>query len=197
MQTVTLHDLVANTLTIAGHELDTGTPVRVASTGTLPQPLSEPTTYYAIAIDDNQIKLATSEGNAVAGTAVDLTLAGSGTITVRAYPWGQGDGTTTFNLPNLSRRLPMGNGGTPTATIGARVGALGGEEAHTLTIAEMPSHDHQTRTSWEGYDRGWIRYGNGSDSAATGNYGNIRPSGGGGAHNTIPPAAVGRFLIKV
>lgn len=47
-----------------------------------------------------------------------------------------GDGRTTFGLPDLRGRIPIhtGNGRIP--------GAKGGEPAHTLSSAEMPTHVH-------------------------------------------------------
>jgi hypothetical protein len=60
----------------------TGDEVEVSSSGTLPSPLSQSTIYYVIAVADLTIKLATSSANATAGTAVDLTTAGSGTHTL-------------------------------------------------------------------------------------------------------------------
>lgn len=52
-----------------------------------------------------------------------------------------GDGRTTFALPDLRGRMPIGPGngpGLPTYILGAR----GGNFQHTLTIGEMPSHGH-------------------------------------------------------
>lgn len=50
-----------------------------------------------------------------------------------------GDGRTTFALPDLRGRTPIGwvAGNDPYA-LGAKVGA----EAHTLTVAELPRHTH-------------------------------------------------------
>lgn len=48
--------------------------------GTLPAPLVGVTNYWAIRISDTVVKLATSSTNAMAGTAIDLTTAGSGTL---------------------------------------------------------------------------------------------------------------------
>ncbi len=47
-----------------------------------------------------------------------------------------GDGRVNFGLPNLQSRTPihMGNGHT--------LGERGGEQAHTLSIAELPTHIH-------------------------------------------------------
>jgi microcystin-dependent protein len=47
-----------------------------------------------------------------------------------------GDGRVNFGLPNLQSRVPihMGSGHT--------LGERGGEQAHTLSIAEIPTHVH-------------------------------------------------------
>jgi len=47
-----------------------------------------------------------------------------------------GDGRVNFGLPNLQSRTPihMGNGHT--------LGERGGEQGHTLSIAELPTHIH-------------------------------------------------------
>lgn len=58
--------------------------------------------------------------------------------------WGSGDGATTFNLPNLSRRVTLGSGGSATspAFAGTTVGSTGGEEVHTMTAGELVNHVH-------------------------------------------------------
>jgi microcystin-dependent protein len=50
--------------------------------------------------------------------------------------FGTGDGSTTFNLPNLSGRVPVGS------TSGMAFASTGGEESHTLTSSEIPEHTH-------------------------------------------------------
>jgi hypothetical protein len=60
---------------------ETGDGVRVDSTGTLPAGLSAATTYYAIRTA-GLFKLATTYANALAGTPIDITTAGSGTHTL-------------------------------------------------------------------------------------------------------------------
>jgi microcystin-dependent protein len=52
-----------------------------------------------------------------------------------------GDGRVNFGLPNLQGRAPihMGSGHT--------LGERGGEQAHTLTISELPTHVHTAQAS--------------------------------------------------
>src|SRR6185436_8189073 len=47
-----------------------------------------------------------------------------------------GNGQTTFALPNLQGRIPIHEGS------GHTLGEQGGEQAHTLSIAELPTHTH-------------------------------------------------------
>jgi microcystin-dependent protein len=47
-----------------------------------------------------------------------------------------GDGRTTFGLPDLRGRVPIHVGS------GHSLGERGGEQAHTLSIAELPTHSH-------------------------------------------------------
>jgi microcystin-dependent protein len=54
--------------------------------------------------------------------------------------WG-GDGRTTFGLPDMRGRAPVGKGGGPGLTP-RREGQTGGRETVTLTQAEMPLHNH-------------------------------------------------------
>lgn len=56
------------------------------------------------------------------------------------YLWG-GSGAN-FNVPNLSRAVTMGAGGTGTAVIGNVVGNTGGEEAHLMAANELVAHTH-------------------------------------------------------
>jgi microcystin-dependent protein len=52
-----------------------------------------------------------------------------------------GNGQTNFALPDLRGRTPMHNGQSQT------MGQVGGEEAHTLSISEMPTHLHFAQVS--------------------------------------------------
>jgi microcystin-dependent protein len=52
-----------------------------------------------------------------------------------------GDGRTTFALPDLRGRIPIGQGQGPGLT-SRDMGEIGGEEQVTLTVNQMPSHSH-------------------------------------------------------
>ena len=93
----------------------TGTRVRLTTTTTLPAGLATATDYYVIKLSDTTFKLATSYANAVAGTAINITDAGTGTHTVNwllpRYTNGAGLKAIFFNpaatamgaaTPNLS-----------------------------------------------------------------------------------------------
>ena len=87
-----------------------------------------------------------------AGQAVSrATYAALFAIISTAY--GAGDGTTTFNLPDLRGRVPVGKdnmggsaaGRVTNAAVGvdaATLGAAGGSQTHQLTEAQMPLHSH-------------------------------------------------------
>ena len=47
-----------------------------------------------------------------------------------------GDGRVNFGLPNLQSKVPIHTGG------GFTLGQTGGEQSHTLTSAELPTHTH-------------------------------------------------------
>lgn len=55
-----------------------------------------------------------------------------------------GNGQTTFALPDLRGRSPMHVGS------GFLQGQKAGEESHTLTISEMPTHTHQVTATSDG-----------------------------------------------
>lgn len=52
-----------------------------------------------------------------------------------------GNGTTTFNLPNLQSRVPLGSG-AGNGLSNRILGQMGGTENVNLTVNEIPSHNH-------------------------------------------------------
>lgn len=65
----------------------TGTRIRLTTTTTLPAPLATATDYYYIKVSDTTYRLATTYANAIAGTQINITDAGTGTHTlVRLLP---------------------------------------------------------------------------------------------------------------
>lgn len=87
------YTLVSGVYTITNTALPTGCgPVQLTTGGTLPAGLSLATNYWIINADtapaSTLVKFATSYANAIAGTAVDMTDGGTGTmtITITHYP---------------------------------------------------------------------------------------------------------------
>jgi microcystin-dependent protein len=118
--------------------------------------------------------------------------------------FGSGDGSTTFNLPDLRGRAPFGvddMGGTAANRLGsstsggitgiASLGATGGDQKHTLTSGEISSGLGTFVTSISQANDGWSGGGPGTVSYTTGSVG-----GGGGAHNNTPPAIILNYIIK-
>lgn len=77
-------DSTTDRLTFAGAQIrfGVGDGVTIASSGTLPSGLAAATTYYFIRISETVFQLATTYANALAGTAINFTTNGSGTITL-------------------------------------------------------------------------------------------------------------------
>lgn len=94
-----------------------------------------------------------------------------------------GDGT--FYLPNLGSRFLYG------ASVNTDVTDIGGEANVTLTIAQMPSHNHgiNARTA-TGTSPGAATSGTPNTSIST------AFSGGGESHNNMPPYLRHYYIIK-
>jgi microcystin-dependent protein len=78
------------------------------------------------------------DGSAVSRTTYSSLFDAIGTA------YGAGDNSTTFNIPNLKGRIPVGFDSSQTEF--DTLGETGGSKTHTLTTAEMPSHTHTGTT---------------------------------------------------
>jgi len=83
-KTVSAVDATDNELDFgSAHSLVTGDgPVRLETTGSAPGGLATSTDYYVIVVDTDSISLAISRDDALVGTEIDITSAGSGTHTL-------------------------------------------------------------------------------------------------------------------
>lgn len=82
-------------------------------------------------------------GNAVSRTTYSALWTALGQT---SSPYGQGDGSTTFNLPDMRSRVGVGVGqgsGLTNRTLGGTVGA----ETVALSVAELASHGHTATDS--------------------------------------------------
>lgn len=106
--------------------------------------------------------------------------------------FGQGDGFTTFNLPNLKGKVVVGKDENDTDF--DTLGKTGGEKEHTLTIDEMPKHDHSMNSRTQSGEV----YGLVSSSGNTTSIGEIRTNKTGGSepHNILQPYQVQNYIIK-
>lgn len=58
-----------------------------------------------------------------------------------------GDGQTTFGVPSLASRIPVGQGMNPQTMTNYSLGKQGGTETVTLTQTELPVHTHIANAS--------------------------------------------------
>jgi microcystin-dependent protein len=123
------------------------------------------------------------------GSAVSRTTF-SALFSVLGTTFGVGDGSTTFNLPDLRGRVPVGEDGAAGRLSANDVrGNVGGEEKHTLTVGELPA----------GLDV-WNEMGVGTASPLSLGDGYYNPRhgavGSSTPHNNMQPYQVTNWLVK-
>jgi microcystin-dependent protein len=145
------------------------------------------------------------DGAAVSRSTYSDLFASIGTI------WGVGDGSTTFNLPNLNGRTTIGSGtyvdivdSTITRSIAQTLGAA----SHILTTPQMPSHNHTQNPHEHFVSQGVSNLNNGgpyddagfvftgSEVATTSTTATNVATGGGLSHNNMQPSTVMLKMIK-
>ena len=105
--------------------------------------------------------------------------------------FGTGDGSTTFNLPNIKGKTIVGLDNSDTDF--NAIGKVLGEKTHTLTIDEMPTHSHLGTPAV--YRASSVIQAD-EVNAQTGRQGYSNETGGSKAHNNIQPSFVLCYIMK-
>jgi len=114
----------------------------------------------------------------------------SGLFSAIGTTYGAGDGITTFNVPDLRSRVPVGK-----LTGDSDFNALndqGGEKTHTLTEQEMPSHTHDIQTNTSNFNGSFTLTGFNVQGPNT----QTLAAGGDQPHNNLQPFIVLNYIIK-
>jgi microcystin-dependent protein len=174
--------------TKVAHTLVEGDIVHFTTTGALPTGLATNTDYYIIStgLTTDTFQVSTTRS----GTAVNTTGSQSGTHTFFATNYGKGDGSTTFNLPDLRGKTVYGYDVSDVNFSSINVPkTYVGEKTHVLTVAELAAHTHTGPVSGAAFSGG-------SPGGAAGGSGNSGSTGSDAAHNNMPPYSVVNWLIK-
>ncbi len=124
------------------------------------------------------------DGSAVSRATYAALFAAIGTT------WGAGDGSTTFNLPDMRGRT-VGGAGTGSGLSARTLAQQVGEENHQLTAAEMASHSHSvTTTASNSGTSGSNLFDDTGTNPQTGSTGSDTP------HNNMQPSLVLNWIIK-
>jgi len=175
--TVTALNLSTDTITIPGHGFLQGELVQYDSQGqTAITGLTTATPYYIIFVNGDNIKLATTTENAIAGTAVNLTAAGVGTHKITSLSKTP-DGTYEIaTVPSATSFTATARGTVPTIVKTFNPRSTVDPNLETFKI---PSHGFLTGTA--------VTYSRGEDTAISGL-----------THNTVYyVVAVNRDYIKL
>ena len=190
LKTTTSGTIAAKMTIAANGTVTLTTPLPVASGGT-------GTSTGIVASASGDVKMFAGASIASGWLACDGALVSRSTysalFTAIGTAWGAGDGSSTFALPDLRGRAPIGVG-TGASLTGRALAATGGAETHTLSTAELAAHTHLQFTYNGGASN--IGVGHAAVNQAANQGQNTSSTGGGGAHNNVQPFAVINFIIK-
>jgi len=124
--------------------------------------------------------------------------------------YGVGDGSSTFNLPDLRGRTIAGQddmGGASANRLtdqtggldGDVLGATGGSETHALLEAQLASHSHGSVITSVSASSSTIFAGSNDRTAVTSvssSSGSTGTTGSGSAHNNVQPTIILNYIIK-
>lgn len=139
------------------------------------------------------------DGAAVSRTTYEALFAAIGTA------YGAGNGSTTFNVPDLRGRVPVGvDGAAARLAANDALGQASGAEQVALAVGEIPSHHHRMDGRAGGTvagvnaSDGFARMSGGSQSGQvdwmSGTF--MENVGGGGAHNNMQPYQIVNWMVK-
>lgn len=162
-------------------------------------------------------------------TQITMSAAATNTATggaVTAFPYGNGDGSTTFTLPDARGTVAAGRdnmGGTAANKLtssglgvsGISLKSIGGYQTITLDVTQIPSHSHANSLNDPGHTHtltvknGVYPAQPGGDSSASNAASVLTTSssttgititnasaGGGGAHSNVQPTRIRNVIIK-
>jgi microcystin-dependent protein len=130
--------------------LTTTMTVSLTSTMTTFTVTSSISLYIGMAIEGNGIPASTTISN-ISGTTITMSAAATATVTsvVTFFAWGDGNGSTTFNVPDLRGYVTAGSQGSLFTSNGA--GNEGGSSTHMIGLNEMPQHTHNPLSPATGF----------------------------------------------
>lgn len=125
------------------------------------------------------------------------------------------DGQGTITSPDLRGRFILSLGQGPLGSANNTIGYTGGEENHTLTTNEIPSHNHSINDP--GHNHNWTSGAEGDDNGSGGSFSEftyapgfnnsviqsnttgitVNNTGGDQSHNNMPPYYVLAYIIKI
>ncbi|WP_102796032.1 phage tail protein [Bowmanella denitrificans] len=119
-----------------------------------------------------------------------------------------GDGRTSFGLPEMRGRVPVNKGTAVGQSLNWNIGTLAGVDTVTLTVDQLPSHNHSfnvsnqsavTETPEDGSIAEGAHYFTASTLKTTGKLADdaLSPTGGGGSHSNQMPYCGINFIIAL